>query len=512
MTTPLQKGDSELRAAHYSQPRSGHQMQQQPSAAMVDISPTPPAESKRTTRSVVQTPQTNTNPLATTPSVTKRLGAKALQAPQKGRPPTGTSSNYSIKSGGSEELKTYGMPNEPMVNPFVIGATPMVMPTGAEFEPPAVGMFVPSEVPPVPTAAPVKTLSSVGKGPSPASVLARTANSPKDIMSLLKQIAVAYYSLCVYKCSESIALFKKLPKQQYNTGWTLCQVGRALFESIRYSEAEKVFAEALRVEPYRLEGIEYYSTCLWHLRKQVDLCSIANYALEKSLFAPETWCAVGNCFSLQKEHETALKFFNRAIQLNPYFPYAHTLCGHEYVANEDFEQARKCYQRALSADDKHYNAWWGLGNIYLKQEKYDHAIQYFKTAIKINPRSSVLVTYLGMTYFHNRQPREALECFEAAEKMDPNNPLNRYQKATVLMSMNQLDRALAVLEELNVRVPREAPIHILIGKIYKRLGNKDKALAHYNIAMDLDPKEANMVKSLIDKLDRENDVNEENDL
>ena len=54
------------------------------------------------------------------------------------------------------------------------------------------------------------------------------------------------------------------------------------------------------------------------------------------VFAPETWVVVGNCFSMQKEHENALKFFNRAIQLNPNNAYAHTLCGHEYVYNEDF--------------------------------------------------------------------------------------------------------------------------------------------------------------------------------
>ena len=204
--------------------------------------------------------------------------------------------------------------------------------------------------------------------------------------------------------------------------------------------------------------------------------------------------------------------FKRSTKLNPHFAYAHTLSGHEYVASEDFEQAQKSYQHALSADQKHYNAWWGLGNIYLKQEKYDQAIQYFKYAIGINSRSSVLYTYLGMTHFHHRQSREALNCFEIAEKMDPNNPLNKYQKATVLISMNQLEEALRVLEELNVRVPREAPIHVLIGKVYKRLGNKDKALAQYNMAMDLDPKEANMIKSLIDKLDRENEANEDNEL
>jgi len=88
--------------------------------------------------------------------------------------------------------------------------------------------------------------------------------------------------------------------------------------------------------------------------------------LEKSTFAFETWIAVGNCFSLQKEHENSLKFFNRAIQLNPNQPYGHSLCGSEFMFNEDFLKARKCFENALNLDIRHYNAWWGLGNIYFK--------------------------------------------------------------------------------------------------------------------------------------------------
>lgn len=69
-------------------------------------------------------------------------------------------------------------------------------------------------------------------------------------------------------------------------------------EIVKYTEAEKYYVEALRIEPYRLEGIEYYSSCLWHLKKHVDLCFLAQQALKRSLIAPETWIAVGNCFSL----------------------------------------------------------------------------------------------------------------------------------------------------------------------------------------------------------------------
>lgn len=61
-----------------------------------------------------------------------------------------------------------------------------------------------------------------------------------------------------------------------------------------------------------------------------------------------------------QEHENALKFFQRALQLDPTFTYAYTLAGHEYFANEDFEKGLQCYRQAMRLDCRHYNAWWAL--------------------------------------------------------------------------------------------------------------------------------------------------------
>jgi anaphase-promoting complex subunit 3 len=107
-------------------------------------------------------------------------------------------------------------------------------------------------------------------------------------------------------------------------------------------------------------------------------------------------CVMGNCFSLQKDHESALKFFQRALQLDSHFTYAHTLCGHEHVAMEDFEEGLTCYRNAIRMDPRHYNAWYGLGTIYFRQEKYKLAEFHFRRALHINSRSSVLHCYLGM--------------------------------------------------------------------------------------------------------------------
>ena len=156
------------------------------------------------------------------------------------------------------------------------------------------------------------------------------------------------------------------------------------------------------------------------------MCWLSNYVLERNRFAPETWCVVGNCYSLKQEHETALRYFGRALQINPGFSYAYTLSGHEHVANDGLEQGRRCYQKALNFEERQYNAWWGVGNVCLKQEKFEPAMQYFKTAIRINPRSSVLHTYMGMALHNDRKSADAIACFNRAEELDPQNVLNRF--------------------------------------------------------------------------------------
>ena len=71
---------------------------------------------------------------------------------------------------------------------------------------------------------------------------------------------------------------------------------------------------------------------------------------------------------------------------------------------------------------------------------------------------------------------------------------------------------MAVLKELELLVPKEAPVQIMIGKINKILGKKDVALRAFNKALDLDQKDTNMVKSLIDKLDQNQEMHDESDL
>ena len=321
-------------------------------------------------------------------------------------------------------------------------------------------------------------------------------------VSLLQLLGEGYRFLSMYECEKAIEAFSKVPLPQYSTGWVLQCVGQAYFEMVDYPSSEKAFQQLRLLDPCRLEGLEVYSTVLWHMKKEVELSALAQEAIALDRHSPVAWCIMGNCFSLQKEHETALRFFQRSLQLDPTFTYAFTLCGHEYFANEDFEKGLTCYRNAIRLNPRHYNAWFGSGHIYFRQEKYGMAEYHFRRAHHINHRSSVLKCYLGMALHKVKRSGEAIQTLKQAVNFDPKNPLARFEYASVLASVGDLDKAVSELTLLHSIVPREASVLFQKGKVMKRLGKREEALQCFSDALDLQPPsiDTNLIKSAIDRI------------
>ncbi|KAB2037275.1 hypothetical protein ES319_D03G063200v1 [Gossypium barbadense] len=323
-----------------------------------------------------------------------------------------------------------------------------------------------------------------------------------DTMKLLRTLGEGYRHLCMFRCKEALNVYQKLSSKQYNTGWILSQVGKAYFELVDYLNADYAFSLVRQISPYNLEEMDVYSTVLYHLKQDMKLKYLAQEMILVDRFAPQTWCAIGNCYSLQKDHESALKSFQRAVQLNSRFAYAHTLSGHEYVIMEDYGKGVECYQTSLHVDARHYNSWYGLGMIYLRQEKFEFAEHHFRQAYQINPLSSVIMYYLGTTLEALKRSEEALEMMEKAIVIDNKNPLPKYSKAKLLVTLGKLNEALEILEELKECTPRESCIYALMGAIYKRNKKYDKAMLHFGIALDLKPSIVDVAKieAAIEKL------------
>lgn len=107
--------------------------------------------------------------------------------------------------------------------------------------------------------------------------------------------------------------------------------------------------------------------------------------------------------------------------------------------------------KALTATSMFYAGSYGIGQIFLRQEKYDMALQHFQAASSINTTSSVLRCYCGMALHKMGRLAEALRLLQEAISSDARNPLARYEKASVLTSMDRCQEALREFEALRVR-------------------------------------------------------------
>ena len=308
------------------------------------------------------------------------------------------------------------------------------------------------------------------------------------LLDLFKRFGSGYFALSQFRSSEALQIYNALPRAQQDTPWVMAQMGRAHYEQAAYAEAEVYYKRIRQVAPTRCQDMEIYSTILWHLKRETDLAFLAHELIDASWKSPQAWCALGNSWSLARDHEQALRCFKRATQLNPSFAYAFTLQGHEHVANEEYDKALTSYRLGIVADPRHYNAWYGVGRVYEKLGNYELALDHFSKASKINPTNAVLICCIGTAYEKQKQTRQALSYFSQATELAPRSALTRFKKARALMSLGDLGSALKELMILKDLAPDEAMVHFLLGRLYKGLREKGLAVRHFTIALNLDPK------------------------
>ncbi|XP_063535657.1 cell division cycle protein 27 homolog [Cydia strobilella] len=308
------------------------------------------------------------------------------------------------------------------------------------------------------------------------------------LLNLMRELGDAYKALAFLDCKNAIKLFQDVPAKQLASPWVQTMIARAHYEMAQYEAAAKVFAEIRKTHPCRTEGMDIYSTCLWHLQREAQLSALAQELVEMDRSDPIAWLVSGNCFSLHKERETALKFFKRAVQMDPYASYAHALLGHEYAVAEETDKALASFRTAVSIDPRNYVAWFGIATVYARQERWKASEVHIRRALTIHPHSGVLRCQLGLAQAALGKMDRALSTLERAVQLDTENPLCRFHRASVLLRAGRPQDALADLHHLKDIAPRESLVYYLLGKVHNELGNKHLALMHFSWATDLDPK------------------------
>lgn len=325
--------------------------------------------------------------------------------------------------------------------------------------------------------------------------------APHTLAQLILTFARVLKASSQYDSYRAIRLLEnKLPNHIISEmPWCQAQLGKLHYEILNYEESLNHFSRLRQMQPTRAQDIEVFSTLLWHLHDSVRLSHLSNELVELLPNKPQTWCCLGNLYSLQRDHEGAIKYFEKATKLDYNFAYAYTLQGHEHSSNDSIDTAKNCYRRALACDPQHYNAYYGLGMCCMKLGQYDKALLFFEKARNINPVNVILICCCGVALEKLSYQEKALQYYEQACELQPSSSLAKFKKAHLLYAMARYSAALENFEELTKLAPDEATVHFLLGQLYQIMGRKKDAVKEFTIAMNLDPKGNPLIIDALEK-------------
>ncbi|MCF8096123.1 MAG: tetratricopeptide repeat protein, partial [Desulfobacteraceae bacterium] len=150
------------------------------------------------------------------------------------------------------------------------------------------------------------------------------------------------------------------------------------FEKMDDSEI-KAFMEGVRPDRSSVPG--YYKYACFLKDRNRYRAAIQEFekvlALDAGHVQSLNW--IGICHDRLGNHETAITFYKRALQINPELDYAYNNLGYSLLLNGDFESAVKAFTKAIALDDANPQYHNNLGLAYFKMGRYSKSRDHVET-------------------------------------------------------------------------------------------------------------------------------------
>jgi len=221
---------------------------------------------------------------------------------------------------------------------------------------------------------------------------------------------------------------------------------------------------------------------------------------------PVPYHKVGVFYARKGDYGKAMKYFKRALMVDPAFGFA----------AEEYEKVRQLREQegqgitpAYNGDQDMYAAAEirilnALGNAQGKTGNLEGAIAMFSEAVKLGPGDPEPQANLGYAYYMKGDLERAKHHLEKATAIDPDHVLaretlgniylKRDEKAMMLNRMGEelgkagkMEDALALFQKAVAIDPSYAEAYNNIGYVYYLTGENEKAKEYFNKAIEADP-------------------------
>ncbi|KAI8081581.1 uncharacterized protein BX664DRAFT_285703 [Halteromyces radiatus] len=265
------------------------------------------------------------------------------------------------------------------------------------------------------------TKPSLGNTTTGTTASALTTKSAKDstdqmiidamnnVIRVIGIIAKGYMYQSSYRCRETALELQKLDDQQYDTASVLSLLGQAYYDSGNHQIARVFYRRSFYIAPWYCKGVPIYSTCLWYLEREQELNLLAYRMKDNHTHRYEGCIAAGNWTKCLKRGNEAIRWFQKAVELDPSRSYGHALLGYEEWEKGNCLGAKQHFAQCMMANKRSYFGWYGGATAYQGMHEFVQARTLMEEAIRLHPRHPVLLGTMAEILFSLKEYRLAYD-------------------------------------------------------------------------------------------------------
>ena len=102
----------------------------------------------------------------------------------------------------------------------------------------------------------------------------------ENIINVFKSLGQGLQHLSQFECRQAIEIFESISLKHLDTPWVLSHLANCYYHLHDYHKSSLIYRELRSKFPYHIDGLEYYSTVLWHLKDDIALATLAHELTE----------------------------------------------------------------------------------------------------------------------------------------------------------------------------------------------------------------------------------------
>jgi len=255
----------------------------------------------------------------------------------------------------------------------------------------------------------------------------------------------------------------------------------------RLQDAEHIYRQILQADPNHVDALQLLGAIATQVGNHEVAVDFITRAIEVNPDVPSFHSNLAVAYRALEKLDEAEAAIRQALQLEPDYAEAHFNLANTLQAKGKLDEAAASYRQALRVKPDYAHAQNNLGNLLTQQERHEEAEAAYRQALRLNPDYAHAHNNLGNSLAKQARHEEAEDAYRRALQIDPQYADASHNLGNSLVAEGKLDEAADSFRR-TVRVnPDHAHAHFNLADTLRTLGRFDEATACYREAIRVRP-------------------------